>query len=218
MALQAYPDVPLFRYAFTNLSEREIASKLRDAAASGPQSSAPRDPSVAGKSFQFSSTSGPSLQWVFGTDGTLRFEGQRAGYHALILDHVTLFAHLVPGTMQAYAVAWDQTSNLATVFELWFGGGPAPQAREVNRAIWHGTMASGPMPEANALHKPTLRLEGRALQWTEDNGKRTTDYYLSVAYTHWVELDRLKEGRGYSAPADYIQLTEDIYAYTRTEA
>ena len=29
-------------------------------------------------------------------------------------------------------------SNAATVFELWFGGGPAPVAREVNRAVWHG--------------------------------------------------------------------------------
>src|SRR5690606_15398862 len=44
------------------------------------------------------------------------------------------------------------------------------------------------------------------------------EYYCSYTYTHWVELDRLKDNRGYSAPADYIQLTEDLYLFARVEA
>jgi hypothetical protein len=61
-------------------------------------------------------------------------------------------------------------------------------------------------------------MEGRAYAWTEDTGKRTIEYYPSVTYSHWVELDRLKDYRGYSAPTDYVQITEDIYAVARVEA
>ena len=103
------------------------------------------------------------------------------------------------------------------MFELWFGDGPAPVAREINRAIYFGSIA-GPGGVSGEAHKRTLRMEGRSLAWTEDTGMRTVDYYPSVAYNHWVELDRLKEGRGYSAPADYIQLTEELYGFTRTES
>ena len=49
-------------------------------------------------------------------------------------------------------------------------------------------------------------------------GNRTVDYYPSSAFSHWVELDRNTEGRGYSGPSDYIKLTEDLYLYSRTEA
>jgi hypothetical protein len=222
MAKQAYPDVPLFRYDYTDLSEAAIRTKLDGVANTGPTSQSELDLSLSGKTLQIVTDGGPALAYRFLTGNRLMLaesgaEQAQAGYGALTLDHVTLFAHLVSGTTRGYAVAWDQHSNLATVFELWFGDGPAPKAREVNRAIWHGYAANGgAAPEER--HRPTNRVEGRALAWTEDTGNRTIDYYPSVAYTHWVELDRLKEGRGYSAPADYIQLTEDIYAYTRTES
>lgn len=213
---QAYPDVPLFRYPYTELTEDRIAAALRGPAAGGPGGTGDAENDLAGTELHFVNEAGGTLSWRFGAGNRVTFENEEAGYGALTLDHVTLIAHLVPGTLRGYAIAWDRRSDLATVFELWFGGGPAPHMREVNRAIWHGHVGRGPAPEER--HRPTLRLEGRALLWTEDTGNRTIDYYPSVAYSHWVELDRLKEGRGYSAPSDYIQLTEDIYAYTRTES
>ena len=218
MALQAYPDVPLFRYPYTELSEARIADQLRAPATGGPGSASRLETDLAGTVLRFVNEDGGTLNWRFGQENRVTFENVEAGYGALTLDHVVLIAHLIPGTARGYAIAWDRDSNLATVFELWFGNGPAPQPREVNRAIWHGYIADGDNPPPETRHRPTLRLEGRALRWTEDTGNRTLDYYPSVAYSHWVELDRLKEGRGYSAPSDYIQLTEDIYAYTRTES
>ncbi|MEO0062775.1 MAG: hypothetical protein RLZZ08_1335 [Pseudomonadota bacterium] len=218
MALQAYPDVPLFRYGYTKLTEAQIAAKLPPAASRGPTGKGPLDGGLAGTTLQFVADGGSTMTWQFRANRRVEFNGVEAGYGALTLDHVTLIAHLVPGTTTGWAVAWDRRSNLATAFELWFGNdGPAPQPREVNRAIWHGYV-QGTATATAERHKPTLRLEGRAFMWQEDTGQRTIDYYPSVSYTHWVELDRLKEGRGYSAPADYIQLTEDIYAYTRTES
>lgn len=38
MARQAYPDVPLFRYDYTDISEAQIADKLRAPALGGPVS------------------------------------------------------------------------------------------------------------------------------------------------------------------------------------
>ena len=210
MARQAYPDVPLFRYDYADLSLAQIADKLRAPALGGPGSRGTLE-DLGAAELRFTAADGTALSWQFAPNRRVSFDGGApGGYGALTLGHVTLVAHLVPGTTRGYAIAWDQQSNRATVVELWFGGGPAPKAREVNRAIWHGIIV-GPAGALGGVsgeeHRPTVRMEGRALAWTEDTGMRTVEYYPSVTYNHWVELDRLKEGRGYSAPADYIQVT-----------
>jgi len=216
MALQAYPDVPLFRYPYTDLSLAQIQTSLAGPAVSGPTGKRPLDNNLAGKVITFTGVGGNKLAWTFGAGNRVRFDGKEGGYGSLDLDQLTLFAHVVPGTTTAYAVAWDRLSNAATVFELWFGGGPAPRARELNREVYFGTVAGAGAPKEP--HRRTLRVEGRAFLWQEDTGNRTIEYYPSCTYSHWVELDRLKDFRGYSAPTDYVQLTEEVYAVARIEA
>jgi hypothetical protein len=218
MALQAYPDVPLFRYQWTELTEAQIRAKLAPAAAGGPGSKGGLETDLAGTSLRIVTDGAGTLNWQFGEGNRVTFDGATGGYGALTLDHVTLVTHVVPDSTKAWAIAWDRHSNLATVFELWWGGGPSPHTREINRAVWHGYVQSGDGPAPTERHAPTIRMEGRGYAWTEDTGKRTIEYYCSYTYTHWVELDRLKDGRGYSAPADYIQLTEDLYLFARVEA
>jgi hypothetical protein len=217
MALEAYPSVPLFRYPYTDLSQAQIEAKLVPAAARGPGGKAALDGGLAGQTLRVVTDSGGTHTWRFAAGNQVTYNGVTGGYGALTLDHVTLFTHVVPNSTTAWAVAWDRHTNLATAVELWWGGGPAPKAREVNRAIWHGYVDTG-NPAPAERHTPTLRMEGRAYSWTEDTGIRTVEYYCSYTYTHWVELERLEDGRGYSAPADYIQLTEDLYLFTRVEA
>lgn len=217
MALQAYPDVPLYRYEYTKLTEAQILNKLAPAAQGGPGGKGTLETDLAGTSLRIVTDGAGTMFWRFGSGNRVTFDGAEGGYGALTLDHVTLIAHLVPGAPKGHAIAWDRHSNLATVFELWWGGGPAPHTREINRAIWHGYVDTGTAAPAER-HKPTLRMEGRGYAWTEDTGMRTVEYCCSYTYTHWVELDRLKDGRGYSAPADYIQLTEDLYLFARVEA
>ena len=53
MALQAYPDVPLFRYPYTDLSEAQIAAALAAPAQVGPGSKGPLDNNLAGKVLNF---------------------------------------------------------------------------------------------------------------------------------------------------------------------
>jgi len=218
MALQAYPDVPLFRYPWTDLSEAQIAAKLAPAAQGGPGSKGALETDLAGTTLRIVTDGAGTLAWQFGQGNRVTFENATGGYGALTLDHVTLITHLVPNTTKGWVIAWDRHSNLATVFELWWGGGPSPHGREINRAVWHGYVQGGDGPAPTERHKPTIRMEGRGYAWTEDTGIRTVEYYCSYTYTHWVELDRLKDGRGYSAPADYIQLTEDLYLFARVEA
>jgi len=43
MALQAYPDVPLFRYPYTDLSEAQVAAALAAPARVGPGGKGPLD-------------------------------------------------------------------------------------------------------------------------------------------------------------------------------
>src|SRR5688572_14855870 len=217
MALEAYPSVPLFRYPYTQLSEAQIQAKLAPAAQGGPGSKGALETNLAGTNLRIDTEGAGTLFWRFGQGNRVTFDGREGGYGALTLGHVTLIAHLVPGTTSGYAIAWDRHSNQATVFELWWGGGPAPHTREINRAVWHGTVV-GMGEVTGQRHAPTIRMEGRGYAWTEDTGLRTIEYYCSYTYTHWVELDRLKDSRGYSAPADYIQLTEDLYLFARVEA
>src|SRR5690606_38555450 len=218
MALEAYPSVPLYRYPYTKLTEAQIQAKLMPPARVGPGSKGLLETDLAGTTLRIITDGAGTLNWQFGQGNRVTFDGIESGYGALTLDHVTLISHIVPNTTKAWAIAWDRHNNLATVFELWWGGGPAPHTREINRAVWHGYVQGGDGPAPEERHAPTLRMEGRAYAWTEDTGLRTVEYYPSVTYTHWVELDRLKDGRGYSAPADYIMLTEDLYLFARVEA
>jgi len=218
MALQAYPDVPLFRYPWTELTEAQIATRLAPAAQGGPGSKGGLESDLAGTTLRIVTDGAGTLTWQFGQGNRVTFDGATGGYGALTLDHVTLITHVVPNSTKAWAIAWDRHSNLATVLELWWGGGPAPHTREINRAVWHGYVQGGDGEAPTERHAPTIRMEGRAYAWTEDTGIRTVEYYCSYTYTHWVELDRLEDSRGYSAPADYIQLTEDLYLFARVEA
>ncbi len=218
MALEAYPSVPLYRYPYTQLTEAQIQAKLMPPARVGPSSKGSLETDLAGTTLRIVTGGAGTLSWQFGQGNRVTFDGVESGYGALTLDHVTLISHIVPNTTKAWAIAWDRHNNLATVFELWWGGGPAPHTREINRAVWHGYVQGGDGPAPEERHAPTLRMEGRAYAWTEDTGLRTIEYYTSVTYTHWVELDRLEDGRGYSAPADYIMLTEDLYLFARVEA
>src|SRR6187399_2460367 len=103
MALQAYPDVPLFRYPYTDLSEAQILAKLGTAAAGGPGSKGRLETDLAGTTMRIVTDGGGTLSWQFGQANRVTFEGAAGGYGALTLDHVTLIAHVVPGAAKGYA-------------------------------------------------------------------------------------------------------------------
>jgi hypothetical protein len=221
LARSAYPDVPLFRYEYTQLSQDRITAALAPAAVSGPQAKSPVDPSLAGTSLQIVTDGGPELSYRFNSAGQLSVSesggaAQDAGYGALRLGRIVFFAHLLPGSARGFAVYVDQGTGLSTVVELWFGDQKA--RREPSRAVWYGYGRQAGQPAPEKRHVATNRVEGKALYWKQDAGFETLEYFASAAYSHFVELTRLDGKRGYSAPSDYIEIDEAHYIYTRTEA
>ena len=150
--------------------------------------------SLGAADLRFMGEDGTRLSWQFAPGNRVSLDGgQPAGYGALTLDHVTLIAHLVPGTTRGYAIAWDQRNNRATVAELWFGRRAcADRARSQPRAAIMARLTSVGAVSGERCMRPPCAWKAARSAWTEDTGVRTVEYYPSVTYTHWVELDRLK--------------------------
>ena len=211
----------MHRYAFTSLSDGQISAALSKVAATGPASVSPLSDALAGQTIRIvTDKDGPALVYRFTGNGrlTLSENGGKAieaGYGALVQDHLTLFTHLMPGTLRGYGVVIDNATGIATVIEMWFGG--YQDKREVMRAIYAGYVEQAGKPPPDARHIATNRFEGKGFYWKQDTGYETLDYYPSVAYSHFVELTGRGDEPGFCGPSDYLQISEDFYIVTRTE-
>ena len=155
------PRTPMHRIAFTKLSEARISAALKDVAKVGPACVSPLSDSLAGKSLTVVTDKGPTLAYRFAGANRLSVaeNGGRAveaGYGALVQDHITLIAHLVPGTMRGYAVVIDGRSSIATVDPA----GPPPTTTIGGVIALHSRRDPVPVPvRSNAL--PRVRRSGR---------------------------------------------------------
>ena len=84
MALQAYPDVPLFRYPYTDLSEAQATAALAAPGRVGPAGKGPLDNNLSGKVLNFTGDGGSKLSWTFG-NGNLGFPADRRFNISLVL-------------------------------------------------------------------------------------------------------------------------------------
>ncbi|MEI9964650.1 MAG: hypothetical protein WDM92_08020 [Caulobacteraceae bacterium] len=205
-----YPKQPMYRIAYTKLTEGQISDRLNPAAAAGPASASPLSDVFAGKTIRIVTDKGPTLTYAF--TGTKRLKvaengdaAIQAGYGALTLDSVVFFSHMIPGTQRGYAVVIDRATNVATVFELWFSG--YVDKREVQREIYYGYVDQPGQTAPKDRHVTTNRIEGHGYYWKQDTGAETLEYYPSAAYSHFVELTRLGGELGYCGPSDYIRST-----------
>ena len=88
---------------------------------------------------------------------------------------------MVPGTQKGYHVVIDQTTHLATVFEVWFSG--YKDNREVQRQIYYGYVETAGQEAPKARHGITNRLQGKGFHWVQDTGIETLEFYPSVLYS-----------------------------------
>lgn len=227
MSGEAYPDMPLFRVDWSAMTQAAIASRLQAVAGQGPVCASPTVQSLAGQSLRIvcdngtTGGAGPTLAYRFSSGNRLSLsenagEAMNAGYAALDLGDLTFFAHLLPGTLRGYALVVDNNTRAATVFELWFGGYDK-RKREVMREVYQGYVDVAGQEAGAVRHAFNNRLEGAGYFWRQDTGAETLEFYPSIAYTHWVELSRIENAIGHCAPADYIEIGEGKYIYTRTE-
>ena len=218
MAGTPYQAEQMHRFDWTKLTEQQITSKL-GAAMSGPTSASPLSDALAGSSVKIVTDEGPTLNYRFSsaTQASLTENGGAAtdiGYGALQQDHITFFSHMIPRTQKGYNVVIDEHTKLATVIEVWFSG--YEDNREVQRHVWFGYVDDG--GEApSGRHVRTNRAEGKGYYWKHDTGEELLEFYPSIMYSHFVELTRSGGELGFCAPADYIQINDDFYIFTRTE-
>jgi MoaF N-terminal domain/MoaF C-terminal domain len=214
----SYPKEQMHRIAYTKLTEQQITAKL--SAVTGPTGVATASTVLAGKTLRIVTDNGPTLRYAFTNDKRLKVtEGDGkaadAGYRALTLGSVVLFTHLVPGTQRGYHVVVDQSTGLATVFEVWFSG--FVDNREVQREIYFGYVAQPGKDAPKVRHTLTNRVEGKGFHWRQDTGVETLEFYPSTIYSNFVELTRLGGELGFCAPSDYVKVDDDLYVYSRVE-
>jgi hypothetical protein len=215
-----YPKEQLHRYPFTKLTPQQIADKLKPAGVAGPASASPPSDAFAGKQIRIVTDKGPTLAYRFKSANRLSVvengaAAVDAGYGAQTMGDIAVLTHLMPGSQRGYALVIDQSSGLATVFELWFSG--YQDNREVQREIYQGYLDQPGKEAPAARHVSTNRLEGHGYHWTLDNGVETLEFYPSAAYSNFVELTRLGGELSFCAPSDYIKITDDDYIYARVE-
>jgi hypothetical protein len=220
MAGTPYPQEQMHRIAYTKLSAGNIESKLSRVASSGPVSASPISDVFAGRSMRIATDKGLKLGYRFHSRNRLSLSENggaavEAGYGALKLGPMIVFTHLIPKTQRGYAVIVDQSTDLATVFELWFSG--YEDNREVQREIYHGYVEQPGRKPPAARHGATNRMEGHGYHWRQDNGIETLEFFPSAAYSYFIELSRFGGELGFSAPADYIKIDNEHFIYARTE-
>ena len=214
----AYPKEQMHRIAYTKLTEAQITSKLGPTPA--PKSASPLSTALAGKTLRIVTDNGPTLSYRFAGNNRLSVtenDGRavEADYGALTLDHVTLYTHWIPGTQRGYHVVVDQSTSLATVFEVWFSG--FSDNREVQREIYFGYVAENGKSAPEARHSLTNRVEGKGFYWRQDTGVETLELYPSTFYSNFVELARMGGELGFCAPSDYVKIDDELYVYSRVE-
>jgi len=222
--------IPMHRFKYTKLTPDQIAAKLK-AAGAGPGSASAFTSVLSGRTLKIVTKDGPTLDYRFGANRRLTLtEGGgkpvAAGYGELTLNQIVFFSHLVPGAQKGYNVFVDQSTNLATVFEVWLSSGIKQNAgrpdeftlddREVQRQIYFGYVDTG-REAPQALHGYTNRICGKGLHWKQDTGIETLEFYCSVANTNFVELTRHIDNLSYVSPSDYVLVDDRTFVYNRTE-
>lgn len=116
-----------------------------------------------------------------------------------------------PDALTFFVAVADERTQLATVFETWFCGEGGPNAalppREVQRYISTGILAGKDAPEHR--HKPTKRLTGKVIQWSDE-----LTIFGSTTYSARVPEGSLQT---FCYPSDYYELDGRHWLYSRVE-
>ena len=99
-------------------------------------------------------------------------EAVTATYTALKLGRVVMLSHMMPGSQTSFHVVWDQKTDLATVFEVWFSDPNFADAREAQREVYFGYVAREGKAAPEARHAYTSRFENKGIVWTDDRGEK----------------------------------------------
>jgi hypothetical protein len=145
------------------------------------------------------------------------------------LGNITLFTFLIPGTSRGWHIVHDESTQLVTAFETWFGtevpvggdlfGMRQPThyrkiPREIQRHYHFGYNDVG-QPAPEKLHTTTNRLEGRGLHWKYCCGSEYLTYFPSVVCSLTVSLNEPQDTVTVTYPSDYIRINDEYFIYAK---
>ncbi len=202
---------------YTALTKEQIQRKLSPRVR--PVSVGPLWDGLRGSELRIRLDDGAVLLYRFKEDTLSLWENGRrcpdAPYAALKLQSVVLLSHMIPGSVRGYSVVIDTSTQLVTVFDMWFCGFE-PDKREVWRTYRFGyVVGEGDAPVKR--HTLSNRIEGTGLYWRDDDGMRSLVFYPSVVWSSFVELSNPRGGITKTAPSDYIRISDRMYIYSRVE-
>ena len=117
----------MFRLNYNNLTLGQVEGIVAKAAA--PVGATAFCKKLSGKKLRIvlddSPVKGPVLEYEFTSDTKLVFkegggEAVTCDYGSYSLKDLTLFSHMIPGTMRGYNVIIDWKTSVVTAFEMWF--------------------------------------------------------------------------------------------------
>ncbi|GHT32690.1 hypothetical protein AGMMS49574_16760 [Bacteroidia bacterium] len=127
---------------------------------------------------------------------------------SLRLNDITLNVWRKENTLAFFVAVVDERTHIATVFESWFDSGfNAIPPREAQRYIATGYISGNEAPENR--HKPTRRLEGKVIQWSDE-----LVIFGSSTYSAVVPKGSLQT---FPYPTDYYELDDRHWLYSRVD-
>ena len=231
----------MYRLNYNSLKLKQVESIVAKAAA--PVSASGFCTRLAGKTMKIvldkQPVAGPTLEYSFETETklTLKENGGAAvscSYGAKTLKEITLFSHMIPGTMRGYNVIVNWKTTVVSVFEVWlidYEGKPIDTTkefipltesarvsklkpfvnREVQRQCYYGYFEEpGKTPPATR-DCISLRLENTMIKWKEDRGKKRLTTYTSNHYTTVIDLDTPDGGDVLTFASDSLRIDESMY-------
>jgi hypothetical protein len=238
LSTRTYRPLQMHRIPYSDLTESQVIQALRPTA-NGPASKSALSNALAGERLKIvADAGGPTLEYNFRSGHQLELSENggkliKAGYGALESRDLVLVSHMIPGTARGYELVLDRRTRIATVFEVYFSGYAEqelaaakdakrePQLRnghrnrEAQRKIWFGYLEGGAVPTAR--HVYTNRLEGKGIYWKQDNDIEILEFYLTIAYSNFIELTRFGGEMTVCAPSDYLMVNDHQFIYSRIE-
>ncbi|MCL1835776.1 MAG: molybdenum cofactor biosynthesis F family protein [Oscillospiraceae bacterium] len=234
----------MFRLDYTKLNLEQVRQAVESRKA--PDCATELCDRMAGKTLKIildpEPVRGPTLEYTFlsATKLTVKEDGGEAipcDYGALSLKDLTLFSHMVAGTMRGYNVILDRKTRVVTVFEVWFVDRECKVPdmtktfyemqqpfdydlhtnREVQRQYYSGYFEAAGEAAPEQRNKLTLRLENCMIKWKEDRGRNRLTTYTSSMFSTVVELDTPDGGDVLTFTSDILQANESSYIHSLGE-
>jgi len=127
VSMRTYRPLQMHRIAYSDLTEAQVTQALRPTS-SGPTCKSALSGVLAGRRIRIvTDEGGPTLDYNFRNARELELtenggKAVKTGYGALESRSLVLVSHMIPGTQRGYQLVVDQSTGLATVFEVYFSG------------------------------------------------------------------------------------------------